>query len=64
LRNDPDIINDVGLIVLDEGHLIGPSEREIRYEIWCNGCCGALTMATDGSFVFRQFCRQAISSTI
>lgn len=32
LRNDPDIINDVGLIVLDEGHLIGPSEREIRYE--------------------------------
>ncbi|MBJ2067631.1 DEAD/DEAH box helicase [Serratia odorifera] len=32
LRNDPDIINDVGLVVLDEGHLIGPSEREIRYE--------------------------------
>jgi len=32
LRNAPDIINDVGLIVLDEGHLIGPSEREIRYE--------------------------------
>jgi hypothetical protein len=33
LRSDPSIINDVGLIVLDEGHLIGPSEREIRYEI-------------------------------
>ncbi len=33
LRSDPTIINDVGLIVLDEGHLIGPSEREIRYEI-------------------------------
>lgn len=32
LRNDPTIINDVGLVVLDEGHLIGPSEREIRYE--------------------------------
>jgi hypothetical protein len=32
LRNDPDIINDVELVVLDEGHLIGPSEREIRYE--------------------------------
>jgi superfamily II DNA/RNA helicase len=32
LRNDPDIIDDVGLVVLDEGHLIGPSEREIRYE--------------------------------
>ncbi|MGY0634049.1 DEAD/DEAH box helicase [Luteimonas sp. A478] len=33
LRNDPTLINDVGLIVLDEGHMIGPSEREIRYEI-------------------------------
>jgi hypothetical protein len=32
LRNDPAIIDDVGLVVLDEGHLIGPSEREIRYE--------------------------------
>ncbi len=32
LRNDTSIINDVSLIVLDEGHLIGPSEREIRYE--------------------------------
>lgn len=33
LRSDPGIIDDVGLIVLDEGHLIGPTEREIRYEI-------------------------------
>ncbi len=33
LRSDPNIIDDVGLIVLDEGHLIGPSEREIRYEV-------------------------------
>jgi hypothetical protein len=32
LRNDPTLIADVGLIVLDEGHMIGPSEREIRYE--------------------------------
>ncbi len=32
LRTDPALINDVGLIVLDEGHMIGPSEREIRYE--------------------------------
>ena len=32
LRNDPTLISDVGLIVLDEGHMIGPSEREIRYE--------------------------------
>jgi len=32
LRSDPTLIADVGLIVLDEGHMIGPSEREIRYE--------------------------------
>ena len=33
LRSDPATINDVGLIVLDEGHLIGPGDREIHYEI-------------------------------
>ncbi|MBC7703453.1 MAG: DEAD/DEAH box helicase [Rhodoferax sp.] len=33
LRNDASLINDIGLVVLDEGHLIGPTEREIRYEI-------------------------------
>ena len=32
LRSDPALISDIGLIVLDEGHMIGPSEREIRYE--------------------------------
>jgi hypothetical protein len=32
LRNDASLINNVGLIVLDEGHMIGPTEREIRYE--------------------------------
>ena len=33
LRNDAALINDIGLIVLDEGHLIGPGDRELRYEI-------------------------------
>ncbi|MFF2396337.1 DEAD/DEAH box helicase [Nocardia sp. NPDC058114] len=33
LRNDPDLLNDVGLVVLDEGHMIGQNEREVRYEI-------------------------------
>jgi hypothetical protein len=33
IRQAPDVIDDVGLIVLDEGHMIGLSEREIRYEI-------------------------------
>ena len=32
LRVDPTIIDNVGLIVLDEGHMLGPSEREVRYE--------------------------------
>ena len=32
LRCDPSLIDDTGLLVLDEGHMIGPSEREIRYE--------------------------------
>ena len=33
LRNEPSIIDDVGLIVLDEGHMIGLGEREVRYEV-------------------------------
>ena len=33
LRSNPEILDDVGLIVLDEGHLIGLGEREIRYEV-------------------------------
>jgi len=32
LRNDRTIIDDVGLIVLDEGHMLGTGEREVRYE--------------------------------
>lgn len=33
IRQEPAVIDDVGLIVLDEGHMIGLSEREIRYEM-------------------------------
>jgi hypothetical protein len=33
VRLDPAVIDDVSLIVLDEGHMIGLSEREIRYEV-------------------------------
>jgi superfamily II DNA/RNA helicase len=32
LRNDASILDNVGLVVLDEGHMIGLGEREIRYE--------------------------------
>ncbi|HYG27730.1 MAG TPA: DEAD/DEAH box helicase [Caulobacteraceae bacterium] len=33
LRNDPALLDDVGLVVLDEGHMIGLGEREVRYEV-------------------------------
>jgi replicative superfamily II helicase len=33
IRQEPSVIDDVGLIVLDEGHMIGLSERELRYEM-------------------------------
>jgi hypothetical protein len=33
LRSDPTLLDDVGLIVLDEGHMIGLGEREVRYEV-------------------------------
>lgn len=32
LRNDDSVLDDVGLVVLDEGHMLGPQEREVRYE--------------------------------
>lgn len=32
IRQEPEVIDDVGLIVLDEGHMIGLGVREIRYE--------------------------------
>ena len=33
LRSEPSILDDVGLIILDEGHMIGLGEREVRYEV-------------------------------
>jgi superfamily II DNA/RNA helicase len=33
LRSQPDLLDDVGLVVLDEGHMIGLTEREVRYEV-------------------------------
>jgi len=33
LRNNPELLDAVGLIVLDEGHSIGVEEREVRYEV-------------------------------
>lgn len=33
IRVDPTVLDDVGLVVLDEGHMIGLGTREIRYEV-------------------------------
>ena len=33
LRNNPSLLDDVGLLVFDEGHMIGLNEREVRYEV-------------------------------
>jgi len=33
IRNDPSLLDDVGLLVFDEGHMIGINEREVRYEV-------------------------------
>ena len=32
LRSNPSLLDDVGLLVFDEGHMIGLGEREVRYE--------------------------------
>lgn len=33
LRNDSSLLDDVGLLIFDEGHMIGLNEREVRYEV-------------------------------
>jgi hypothetical protein len=33
IRQQPEVIDDVGLVVLDEGHMIGLGTREVRYEV-------------------------------
>ena len=36
-RANPAILDDVGLLVLDEGHMFGPDERGVRYEALIQG---------------------------
>jgi hypothetical protein len=33
IRQQPEVIDDIGLVVLDEGHMIGLGSREVRYEV-------------------------------
>lgn len=32
IRSEPSVLDDVGVVILDEGHMIGAEEREVRYE--------------------------------
>lgn len=34
LRSEPSLLDDVGLVILDEGHMLGRDERELRYEVF------------------------------
>jgi replicative superfamily II helicase len=33
LRNDAALFDDVGLVVFDKGHMLGPTDRGLRYEV-------------------------------
>jgi superfamily II DNA/RNA helicase len=33
LRNDQSLLDDVGLVVFDEGHMLGANDRGLRYEV-------------------------------
>lgn len=33
LRNNAELFDDVGLVVFDEGHMLGPNDRGLRYEV-------------------------------
>ncbi|NNH01891.1 DEAD/DEAH box helicase [Acinetobacter sp. ANC 5414] len=32
LKNDPELLQEIGLVILDEGHMLGLGEREIKFE--------------------------------
>nr|WP_041926732.1 DEAD/DEAH box helicase [Methylocystis sp. SC2] len=62
LRSDPALIDDVGLIVLDEGQMIGPSESEIATRGSSSGCCGGRMQPSGGSSAFRRSSRAGTNS--
>ncbi len=58
LRQDPSVLDDVGVVVLDEGHMIGLGNREIRYEVLVQ----RLLRRTDSEYR-RIVCLSAIFSS-
>ena len=63
LRSDPRVLDDVGLVVLDEGHMIGPSDREVRYEAQVQRLLCEPTRRPGALCAFRHLPLQAMSST-
>ncbi len=53
LRVDPSVLDNVGLVVLDEGHMIGLGTREIRYEVLVQRLLRRPTPPPGGSFASR-----------
>ncbi|HBG31859.1 MAG TPA: DEAD/DEAH box helicase, partial [Gammaproteobacteria bacterium] len=77
LRQDPATLDDVGLVVFDEGHMIGLGSREIRYEVLIQRllrrsdasdrrivCLSAMFSPEDSSFkTFADWLRQDADGT-
>ncbi len=62
LRNDSTLIDDIGLIVLDEGHLIGPASEKSAMRSLYKNCYGELMPIRGASSVCRRSFRTASSS--
>ena len=58
IRLDADVLNEIGLIVLDEGHMIGLGTREIRYEVLVQRL-----LRRDDAATRRIVCLSAVFST-
>lgn len=63
LRNDPSLLDDVGLLVFDEGHMIGPNEREVRYEVQIQRLLRRPDAQERRIVCLRRSCQMATSST-
>ena len=63
LRNDPSLLDDVGLLVFDEGHMIGLTSARSATRRRSSGSSAAPTLRTAALSACRRFCPMATSST-
>ena len=57
LRQDASLLDDVGVIILDEGHMIGVGSREVRYEVLVQRL-----LSREDSDIRRLICLSAVFS--